>query len=97
VPSHFKRSLPFRFAGVKRPGRGVYHTLPYSAEVKERVELYLCPVSNGMGLLLFMLVILHGVAMCVMHDCALLRYSCKGKGKGHPCTGTEALYRPYGP
>jgi len=20
-----------------------------------------------------------------------------GKGKGHPCTGTEALYRPYGP
>ena len=22
---------------------------------------------------------------------------CKGKGKGHPCRGTEALYRPYGP
>jgi len=21
----------------------------------------------------------------------------KIKGKGHPCTGTEALYRPYGP
>jgi len=21
----------------------------------------------------------------------------KGKGKGHPCTGTEALYRPYNP
>jgi len=21
----------------------------------------------------------------------------KGKGKEHPCTGTEALYRPYGP
>jgi hypothetical protein len=20
----------------------------------------------------------------------------KGKGKVHPCTGTEALYRPYG-
>ena len=20
----------------------------------------------------------------------------KGKGKGHPCTDTEALYRPYG-
>ena len=20
-----------------------------------------------------------------------------GKGKGHPCTGTEAQYRPYGP
>jgi len=26
-------------------------------------------------------------------------FSCmvKGKGKVHPCTGTEALYRPYGP
>jgi len=21
----------------------------------------------------------------------------KGKGNGHPCTGTETLYRPYGP
>jgi len=21
----------------------------------------------------------------------------QGKGKGYPCTGTEALYRPYGP
>ena len=21
----------------------------------------------------------------------------EGKGKDHPCTGTEALYRPYGP
>ena len=21
----------------------------------------------------------------------------KGKGKVHPCTGTDALYRPYGP
>jgi hypothetical protein len=21
----------------------------------------------------------------------------KGKGKVHPCTGTEALYRPYSP
>jgi hypothetical protein len=20
-----------------------------------------------------------------------------GKGKGHPCTGTDPLYRPYGP
>jgi len=29
------------FSGVKRPGRGVDHPLPSSAEVKERVELYL--------------------------------------------------------
>jgi hypothetical protein len=28
------------FQGVKRPGRGVNHPPPYSAEVKERVELH---------------------------------------------------------
>ena len=31
--------------GVKRPGRGVDHPPPPSAEVKERVELYLYPPS----------------------------------------------------
>jgi hypothetical protein len=30
------------FTGVKRPGRGVDHPPPSSAEVKERVELYVC-------------------------------------------------------
>jgi hypothetical protein len=29
------------FPGVKRPGRGVDHPPPFSADVKERVELYL--------------------------------------------------------
>jgi hypothetical protein len=29
------------FSGVKRPGRGVNQPPPYSAEVKERVKLYL--------------------------------------------------------
>jgi hypothetical protein len=29
------------FTGIKRPGRGVNHPPAYSAEVKERVELYL--------------------------------------------------------
>ena len=29
------------FPGVKRPGHGVNHPSPYSAEFKERVELYL--------------------------------------------------------
>ena len=29
------------FLGVKRPGCGVNHPLPSSAEVKERVELYI--------------------------------------------------------
>jgi hypothetical protein len=34
------------FPGVKRPGRGVDHQLPSSAEVKERVELYLYSPSG---------------------------------------------------
>jgi hypothetical protein len=29
--------------GVKRSGRGVDHSLPFSAEVKERVEVYVYP------------------------------------------------------
>jgi hypothetical protein len=33
--------VPGLSRGVKRPGRGVNHTSPSSAEVKERVELYL--------------------------------------------------------
>ena len=35
------------FQGVKRPGRGVDHTPPSSAEVKERVEPY---ISSPLGL-----------------------------------------------
>jgi len=34
------------FPGVKRPGRGVDHPPQYSAEVKERVELYLYSPSG---------------------------------------------------
>ena len=34
------------FPGIKRPGRGVGHPLPSSAEVKERVELYLYSPSG---------------------------------------------------
>ena len=33
------------FSGVKRPGRGVDHPPPSSAEVEGRVELYICPPS----------------------------------------------------
>jgi hypothetical protein len=32
------------FPGVKRPGRDVDHPPSSSAEVKERVDLYLCPI-----------------------------------------------------
>jgi hypothetical protein len=35
-------SLP----GVKRPGRGVDHLQPFSAEVKERLKLYLYCISG---------------------------------------------------
>jgi hypothetical protein len=34
------------FPGVKWPGRGVDHPPPYSAEVKERIELYLYSPSG---------------------------------------------------
>jgi len=34
------------FPGAKRPGCGVYHPPPSSAEVKERVELYLYSPSG---------------------------------------------------
>ena len=36
--------------GVQRPGRGIDHPTPFSAEVKERVELYLYSGANlGLG------------------------------------------------
>ena len=34
------------FPGVKRPGRGVNHPPPSTAEVKETVELYLYSTSG---------------------------------------------------
>ena len=34
------------FPGVKRPGRGVDHPSPSSTEVKERIELFLFPLSG---------------------------------------------------
>jgi hypothetical protein len=39
--------VPGLFPGVKRPGRGVDHPLSSSAEVKERVELYLYSPSGS--------------------------------------------------
>ena len=38
---HFPIDLVCSFLGVKRPGRGVDHPPPSSAEFKERVELYM--------------------------------------------------------
>jgi len=34
------------FPGLKRPGRGVDHPTPYSAEVKERVDLHIYSPSG---------------------------------------------------
>ena len=54
------------FRGVKRPGRGVDHPSPSSAEVEGRVELYICSPSGpswpvlGRALpLLFMYIYIH--------------------------------------
>ena len=33
--------------------------------------------------------------LCFIFVCCS-NYGSKGKGKVHPCTGNEALYRPYG-
>jgi len=38
------------FPGIKRPGRGVDYTPISSAEVKERVELYIYPALGLLGL-----------------------------------------------
>ena len=45
-PSLLCNGHQISFPGVKRPGRGVSHPHPSSAEVKERVELYLYSPSG---------------------------------------------------
>jgi len=46
-PSLLHNGFRVSFPGVKRPGRGVYHPPQSSAEVKERVELYLYTPSGS--------------------------------------------------
>jgi len=48
-PASYKMSTG-SFQGVKRPGRGVDHPSPSSAEVIERVELYLYSLYGPHGL-----------------------------------------------
>ena len=45
-PSLLYNGYRLSFPGVKRPGRGVDHLPPSSAEVKETVELYLYSPSG---------------------------------------------------
>ena len=45
-PSLLYNGYRLSFPGVKRPGRGVDHPPPSSAEVNERVELYLYSLSG---------------------------------------------------
>jgi len=48
------------FPGVKRPGRGVNHPPPSGAEVKKRVELYVCsPYGSSWPVLRWTLPLLH--------------------------------------
>jgi hypothetical protein len=46
--SSFRTSanVPGLSTGLKRPGRGIDHSLPPSADVKESVEVYLHPLSG---------------------------------------------------
>ena len=45
-PATYTNGYWVSFSGVKRPGRGVDYPPPSSAEVKERVELYLYALSG---------------------------------------------------
>jgi len=42
--------VPAPFLRLKPPGRDVAHAPPHSAEVKERVKLYLLPLLGLRGL-----------------------------------------------
>ena len=46
--SHLYNGYRVSFPGVKRPGCGINYPPPSSAEIKERVELYLCSSSGGL-------------------------------------------------
>jgi hypothetical protein len=45
-PSLVSNAYRFRFPGVKRPGCGIKHPPQSNAEVKDKVDLYLCSPSR---------------------------------------------------
>jgi hypothetical protein len=49
-PSLLDNGYWVSFPGVKRPGRGINYPPPSNAEVKERVEQYLCAPSRPLWL-----------------------------------------------
>jgi hypothetical protein len=67
------------FPEVKRPGRGVNHPLPSSAEVKERVELYLHPPSGPSWPVLRQTLPFFLVFLCSQNDCSWNTHRSKGR------------------
>jgi hypothetical protein len=64
--------------GVKRPGRGVNHPPPSSAEVKERVELYLSPSSYNLYISKF---------LCLLQNAfssTAFKRNCRRSNEDHP-------------
>ena len=70
------------FPGVTRPGRGVHHQPPSSAEVKERVELYICSPSGPLWPVLGRTAPLMCVCVCIyiyMYIGTCFAFSSKGQ------------------
>jgi hypothetical protein len=82
------------FPGVKRPGRGVDHPPAYSAEVKERVELYLYSPSEsswlvlGWPLPLSKIPVFWDVTLCVQEELNCLTLKTTAQREWSPLTLT---------
>jgi hypothetical protein len=66
--------VPGLFPGVKRPGRGVDHPPSSSAEVKDRVELYLYSPSGPSWPVLGRTLLLQVIKLLTMQFCPISCY-----------------------
>ena len=64
------------FPGVKRPGRGVIHPPPFTAEVKERIELYLYSSSGPSWPVIGWISLLYPCFPCWLQCIHTLTYEC---------------------
>ena len=64
------------FPGVKRPGRGVGHPPPSSADVKERIELYLYSTSGPSWAVLGWTLLYCRVTLQSVRDMETLNFEC---------------------